>query len=124
MSVEELYASIDGDYNEALKRLPGDEFVARFIVKFADDTSCTDVVTSWRAGDAGATFEAAHKAKGVCSNLSLRKLTEITSAICEALRPGNEALREATDVDALVAELDDAHRATIHAIASFARRRA
>ena len=122
MSVEQLYASIGGDYNEALKRLPSEEFVARFIVKFMDDPSCADVVSSWRAGDENATFEAAHKAKGVCANLSLRKLADLASAICEALRPGNDALREATDIDALVDELDVVHHTTMDAIASFASR--
>lgn len=124
MNVEELYALIDGDYDEVLKRLPGEEFVARFIVKFADDTSCPDTVSSWREGDEGATFESAHKAKGVCANLSLRKLADITSMICEALRPGNNALREATDIDALVNELDAAHQAALEAITSFSDQRA
>lgn len=120
MNVEELYGAIGGDYGEALKRLPSADLVARFVVKFLDDSSCANIVSSWRAGDESATFEAAHMAKGVCANLSLTKLADLSSAICEALRPGNDALKAATDIDSLVDELEAMHKTATDAIAAFA----
>ncbi len=123
MTVEELYAQIGGDYSEALKRLANDELIARFIVKFADDGSCSSLIAAWREGDETAAFEAAHMAKGVCANLSLTKLADLASTITEALRPGNEALRNSTDVDALVAELAEVHAHALEAIRAFHRAR-
>ncbi len=121
MTVEELYEAIGGDYAEALKRLPTEALVARFVVKFLDDPSCADVVSSWRAGDEAGAFEAAHKAKGVCANLSLTALADLTSRICEALRPGNDELRASTDVDGLVNLLEERHRAANRAISAYAK---
>ena len=109
MTVQELYANIEGDYNEAIGRLRSDRFVGRFVVKFLDDTSCVELIDAWAAGDEQAAFKAAHTAKGVCANLSLSKLADLASSITEALRPGNEALRDQTDVDALVAQFKDSY---------------
>lgn len=119
MTVEELYARIGGDYAEAKGRLSMDPLIERFILKFTDDGSCPELFAAWEAGDEQRAFEAAHRAKGVCANLSLGRLTELTTAICEALRPGNDELRAATDVDALVAELKGAHAAAVEDIRSF-----
>ena len=120
MTVKELYDSIGGDYEEAMTRLMTDDLAARFIVKFPEDASCNDLLDAWDAHDEKAAFQAAHRAKGVCANLSLKRLAVLTSEICEALREGNEDIRAATDVGALVDELRKQYRRTIDAILSFA----
>ena len=118
MTTKELYEKIGGDYAEALSRMYMDDFVAMVIKKYLDDTSCSDLVAAWKAGDERAAFDAAHRAKGVCANLALTELANLSSEICEALRPGNDALRASTDVDALVARLAEKHAATVEAIKS------
>ena len=120
MTTEELYESIGGDYVEAIGRFYMDGIVAQFVVKLLNDTSCDDLFKAWEIQDIKAAFEAAHRAKGVCANLSLRRLAELTSEICEALRPGNEALRASTDVNALVDELKQQYAMAIHRISAFA----
>lgn len=120
MDVRELYAQIGGDYEEALGRLRSEALIGKFVVKFPGDASCSDLVAAWAAHDEAAAFDAAHKAKGVCGNLSLTSLARLASEVTEALRPGNETLRAETDVDALVAELDAEHRKTVVAIAAYA----
>ena len=120
MTLEELYAQIDGDYEEALGRLRMEKLIGKFIVKYLDDQSGVQLISSWRAGDENGTFEAAHSAKGVCSNLSLNKLAAIASEITEALRPGNDALRAATDIDALVNSFEAAYDKTIESIKVYA----
>ena len=120
MTLEELYAQIGGDYNEALNRMRMEKLIGRFIVKFLDDTTCKDLVEAWERGDETAAFEAAHSAKGVCMNLALPKLGEPADKITEALRPGNDALRQSTDVDSLVKELASAYEVTIAGIRAYA----
>ena len=119
MTVKELYDQIGGDYADMRRRIPMDDMIARFVTKFVDDTSCSQLFEAWEAGDERAAFDAAHRAKGVCANLSLKKLAELSSEICEALREGNDELRASTDVDALVAELKQCHAVAIVAIEDF-----
>jgi HPt (histidine-containing phosphotransfer) domain-containing protein len=105
MTLQELYAAIDGSYDDAIARLGSDALIERILGKFLDDTTCPDVIEAWNNGDEAAAFEAAHAAKGVCMNLAFVRLGALASEITEALRPGNEALRASADVDALVSEL-------------------
>ena len=119
MTVEELYERIGGNYQEVLGRLQMDKLVGSFILKFPNDESCQNTINAWKAGDKAAAFDAAHMAKGVCGNLSLKRLTDLTSEVCEALRPGNEALFESTDVDALIADIERIYGETCDAIKEF-----
>lgn len=120
MTIEELYIQIGGNYDEMFGRVHSDDLIGKFVTMFLDDTSCPDLIAAWNAGDEAAAFDAAHKAKGVCGNLSLSALAKLTSEITEALRPSNESLRSETDVDALVVELDVLYQNTTSAIVSFA----
>ncbi len=120
MTVQELYANIDGDYSEAIGRLRSDQLIGRFVVKFLDDTSCGELVDAWGKGDEEAAFKAAHTAKGVCANLSLSKLADLASSITEALRPGNESLRAQTNVDALVSQFKGAYDNAVTMITRYA----
>ena len=119
MTVEELYARIGGDYAEAISRLRMDKLVARFVVKLLDDGSPERLVSAWAEGDEGATFEAAHTVKGVCGNLALTELFQLSNDITEALRPGNVVLRAQTDLDALVARFGELWGTTRDAIEEF-----
>lgn len=104
MTIEELYAQIGGNYDDARARLQSDSLIARILEKFLTDTTCPAIAEAWNGGDETVTFEAAHAAKGVCMNLGFTKLGVLASDITEALRPGNEGSRASTDVDALVKE--------------------
>lgn len=119
MTLEELYGRIGGNYAEALSRLQMEKIINKFIVKFIDDQSCSNLVDAWSRGDEEAAFEAAHTAKGVCVNLSLSELASLANEITEALRPGNEELRAQTDVDALVQQLDEMHAKMVAEIAAY-----
>ena len=120
MTVEELYKQIDGDYAGALGRMQTEQFVARLIVMFLEDSACEDLIAAWAEGDEGAAFRAAHTTKGVCVNLALSELADVSSQITEALRPGNDDLRASTDVDALVKQFEAQYRKTEQAIKAFA----
>lgn len=119
MTLKELYAQIDGDYDEAISRLRMERLVERFILRFLDDHSCQELIDAWASGDEDASFKAAHTAKGVCANLSLTTLQDLSSQICEALRPGNEALRAQTDIDALIEELKAAYANAVSGIEEY-----
>ena len=123
MTLEELYEQIGGNYAEAMERMRMEKLVDRFVVKFLNDGSCPSLLTAWSAGDDTAAFEAAHAAKGVCANLAITSIAEPASEITEALRPGNDALRAQTDIDALVAQIEAAYKNAIDCITAYSEAR-
>ena len=120
MTVKELYEQIEGDYNDALKRLRMEKLVTKFIIKFLDDSSCKTLIDTWESHDEEKIFSAAHAAKGVCINLALPKLYNIADTVTEAMRPGNEELRSNTDIDALMNEFKKYYESSYQAIQAFA----
>ena len=113
MTLQELYAEVGGDYQDVLGRMRMDRLIDRFIVKFLDDPSCQRLIDVYPTGDATAIFDASHSAKGVCANVSLTKLSELASDVCECYRPGHEDLRASTDVDAKMEEFKACY---VHAV--------
>ncbi len=119
MTLRELYQEIGGSYDEAIGRLRAESLVSTFVLRFASDPSIPALFDAWERGDEAAAFESAHAAKGVCQNLSLTALADPATAICEALRPGNDDLRATTDVDALVGELKGLYARAIDSINAY-----
>ncbi len=103
MTVQELYASIGGNYDSAKRILQMDKLISKFILKFLNDASFDKLATAWEAKDGAGIFDGAHALKGVCANLGLDALSASSSEICEEFRPG--AARKLSD-EALSARMD------------------
>ena len=86
MTVQECYEAFGGDYQEVVSRLRTDERIARFLQKVVDDGSYQLLIDSVASGNVDETFRAAHTLKGVCGNLSITRLGESSTALCEYLR--------------------------------------
>ena len=86
MTLQEFYAVVGGDYNEAVARMMGEAMLRRFIGKFPDDPSFTVLEQAIAASDREAAFRAAHTIKGLCLNLAFGKLLASSEALTEALR--------------------------------------
>lgn len=89
MNLQELYASIGGDYEQALRTLRIDKLIDKHIRKLTKNDVVDGLLEAGRVMDAERLFEAAHAMKGVCGNLGLPALSEAASAIAEEYRPGN-----------------------------------
>ena len=88
MTLQEFYAGIGGNYDEALKRLMSDSFMLRFLGKFADGGDFAAMMEAIRAENWEDVFRYSHNLKGVCLNLELGRLARSASAICDAVRSG------------------------------------
>ena len=66
-----------------------DELIKRFVLKFKDSNPYPELIDAYRSHDVVRLFEAAHSMKGVVGNLSLSKLYEASSNICEVTRYKN-----------------------------------
>lgn len=100
--MQEFYAAVGGDYNEAVSRMMGEAMLRRFLLKFPGDPSFDTLEQALFAGDRETAFRAAHTIKGLCLNFGFGKLRASSEALTEALRH---------EMPANAAELFDAVRA-------------
>lgn len=77
------------DVDAALARMMGSEaLLGRLLGKFTADQSCARFEEAAAADDSEAGLDAAHALKGVSGNLSMTRVFELTSRICELIRAG------------------------------------
>lgn len=78
------------DIDSGVERFSGNEMLyEKFLHRFADDKSYSELVAALSDDDCSAAFNAAHTLKGVSGNLSLIRLQEIVSEQVEYLRLGD-----------------------------------
>lgn len=114
MTLQECYAAMGGDYQDALGRLRSERLVQKFVLKFLNDGSFDLLRRSMEEKNYEEAFRAAHTIKGVCQNLSLNKLQSSSSRLCEALRGGYTP-----EAGALMEETAADYRQTVDAIQAF-----
>ena len=86
MTIEQCYEQLHGDYAQVIQRLPSPALVERFLGKFLDDGSFSELTSAMAAGQTEAAFRAAHTLKGVSANLGFEQLRQSSSALTEFLR--------------------------------------
>ena len=114
MTLQECYAAMEGDYQDALGRLRSDRLVQKFVLKFLADGSYDLLTQSMEEENYAEAFRAAHTIKGVCQNLSMDKLQASSSRLCESLRNGYTP-----EAGALAEEVTADYHATMDAIRAF-----
>lgn len=90
MTIKEFYENINGDYDDMLARLSTDALILHFIKRFPTDNTYFELTDAVQRADISASFEAAHKLKGIAANLSFSELFTATSRLCEQLRAQTE----------------------------------
>ena len=96
MTMEELYEKLGGDCQRVCRRLPGGQFVERFLRRYLTDDSAEALLAALEAGDAEESFRLALALKGVAGNLGFEDLEKAANALAAVLRAGKvtpEALR-------------------------------
>ena len=89
MTLQELYESIGGSYEQALRVLRVDKLVDKHIRKFEKNGVVEALLTAGEAMEPTRMFETAHAVKGVSGNLGLTEIFELASLLSEEFRPGN-----------------------------------
>ena len=119
MTVKELYESINGNYESALKTLMMDSLIEKFIAKILDDPSCPELLKAAETMDSKLLFESSHAMKGVYANLGLEKLSQAASIITEEFRPGHERSMSDEAVKEKIEEIRTMYESTVAAIQSY-----
>ncbi len=97
MTIQELYAAIGGDYEQAIRVLRMDKLVDKHIRKLTKNGVIDALLAAGETMDPTQLFETSHAAKGVCGNLGLTKLADAATEITEDYRPG--AVRKYSDAE-------------------------
>lgn len=115
MAIERKQAeSIGIDINAGVERFMGNEdLYERFLHKFADDVTYSELIAAFSENNCKAAFNAAHTLKGVCGNLSLVRLYELAARMTEYLRSGDMDMAKSMTED-----LSAAYKAVLDFITS------
>lgn len=86
MTLQECYATLCGNYEEAKTRLMNDSLIDRFIRRFPADPSMQLLREKLQEGNLPEAFRAVHTLKGVAANLAFTRLQQDASALTELMR--------------------------------------
>ena len=120
MTVKELYESIEGSYDSALRVLQMDRMVDRFIRKFLNEGSFEELMAAYAANDSTGIFQSSHAMKGVSANLGLDKLSGLAGEIADEFRPGRERRMDDAALAAKMEELKALYDKTQEGIRKYA----
>lgn len=119
MTIQELYASIGGDYEQATRVLRVDRLIDKHIRKLPQNGVIDNLVDAGETMDPVRLFETAHAVKGVCGNLGLVGLAGLASDIAEEYRPGNTRKLTDAEVKAKLDEVAALYRRTVDGIRQY-----
>ncbi len=119
MNIQELYQSIDGDYDQAIRVLRVEKLVDKHIRRFVDNDVVDGLLAAGSSMDPTDLFEAAHAVKGVAANLGLTKLSDMASEITEDFRPGNERKLSDEDVKQRIETIRELHEQIVYKIRKY-----
>ena len=117
MTIQECYQEMGGDFAQVEKRLPSISLVKKFITKFLDDSSFSELCQAMQEGEREKAFRAAHTLKGVSANLSFSKLLSTASQLTELLRPETDTIPEGAE--GLLEEVKRDYELTVGAIRAY-----
>lgn len=86
MTLKECYENIGGDYDDVLGRFRREALVEKFVLKFPEDKSYTELCRAIDENNGENAFRAAHTIKGVCQNLGFTVLFSRACELTEDLR--------------------------------------
>ena len=107
MTLQELYAKIGGDYEQAQRVLRVDKLIDKHIKKLPKNGVIDNLLAAGEGMDPTQLFETAHAAKGVCGNIGLTNLAADAWAIAEEYRPGNDRTMSDEEVKAKLADISE-----------------
>ena len=117
MTIQECYQQLDGDFAQVEKRLSSASLVQKFIVKFLDDGSFSELCLAMKEGQREKAFRAAHTLKGVSASLSLTRLLSSASQLAELLRAEEETIPAGANL--LFEEVKKDYGLTVRAIRTY-----
>ena len=117
MTIQECYQKLGGDFEKVKTRLPSVSLITKFITKFLDDSSFSELCDALQKGQREEAFRAAHTLKGVCANLGFDQLGASACKLTELLRPERNDIPE--DAVLMLDEVKQDYESTASAIRAY-----
>ena len=117
MTIQECYQKLGGDFEKVKTRLPSVSLITKFITKFLDDSSFSELCRALEEGQREEDFRAAHTLKGVYANLGFDQLENSASALTELLRPKDIGIPE--EAVSMMNEVKRDYEITVGAIRAY-----
>ena len=119
MTLQELYASIDGSYDHAVQIMRMEKLINRYLSKFPNSGVYDALAAAGESMDPTALFESAHAMKGVCANMGFDKMSAAAGEITEEFRPGSARTLSDEEVKARIADIGVMYRHTVDVIRQY-----
>ena len=119
MTLQELYASIDGNYDHAVQIMRMEKLINRYLSKFPNSGVYEALAAAGESMDPTALFESAHAMKGVCANMGFDKMSAAAGEITEEFRPGSTRTLSDEEVKARIADIGVMYRHTVDGIRQY-----
>ena len=119
MTLQELYASIDGNYDHAVQIMRMEKLINRYLSKFPNSGVYEALAAAGESMDPTALFESAHAMKGVCANMGFDKMSAAAGEITEEFRPGSARTLSDEEVKARIADIGVMYRHTVDVIRQY-----
>jgi HPt (histidine-containing phosphotransfer) domain-containing protein len=116
MTLQELYQSIGGDYEQALRVLRMDKLLDKHVRKFTKSGVVETLLAAGETMDPTQLFESAHAVKGICANLGLNGISDAAAEITEEFRPGNPRSLSDGEVAEKLRRIAGMYRQTVEGI--------
>ncbi|MBE6473384.1 MAG: Hpt domain-containing protein [Coriobacteriaceae bacterium] len=119
MTLQELYESIGGDYEQALRVLRVEKLIDKHIRKLTGNGVVDNLLAAGETMDPTQLFETAHATKGVCANLGLTRIAGLASEIAEEFRPGTPRTMSDDEVKDKLRAIDGLYETTKEGIGRY-----
>lgn len=116
MLLKEFYDTIGGGYESVRQRIPKDELIKKFVIKFLTDPSYSDLSQALEKEDYEGAFRAVHTLKGVSANLGFLKLNASSGNLTELLRHRDQETPDKEQCRELFWHVSEDYRAVVSAI--------
>ena len=117
MTIQECYRQMGGDFSQAEKQLSSAVLIRKFIAKFPDDGSFSELCFAMKERQPEKALRAAHTLKGVSASLGLTRLLSSASQLVELLRTEAETIP--LGADALFEEVKQDYELTVSTIRAY-----
>lgn len=119
MTIQELYAQIGGNYEQAQRVMKMDKLIDRYVRKFPGSSAFDALKAGGETMDPTALFESAHALKGVCANLGFDEMASVAGDITEDYRPGATRSLSDGEIKDRIAKIETLYQRTIAGIEAY-----
>lgn len=86
MTIQELYATLGGNYDDIMRRMRSERIARKFLLRFLEDKTFESLEQALNSGQQEEAFRAAHTLKGLSLNMGFTKLIDSSQRLTEAVR--------------------------------------